>query len=108
MLRLILLLGVIAVAALWIEPRWLEENRTLALRVRENGEIIYLLKRQAIELGQSALDAAVESGGPPPVSTGPPDELLDEGDDAERRMRVRELVREKAQGYEHDSRARAD
>lgn len=78
MLRFLLLILVCVAAAVWIEPDWRGESKSLVLRIRTATEIASFVRERARDLGRRAADAladrfAQEQAEPPPVGAGPPE-----------------------------------
>jgi hypothetical protein len=83
--------ALLALFALWIEPRWVPEHRTLELRVRHGREVLEAARRLGLRAGSSARKeelpavSSAKSGG-----SQDGDELTDE----DRRM-LQRLIEEK-------------
>lgn len=71
MLRWLLILIALLAAAVWVEPSWRAEERTLTLRLRANDEIVTLVRDRSRELGRRVVEAAVERRQTPAVSAPP-------------------------------------
>jgi hypothetical protein len=71
-LRLFVLLVVCATAFVWVEPRWSESERTLALRLRTAGEILDIVRAESRDLGRRAAEEIGERLRTPEVASPPP------------------------------------
>ena len=62
MFRLLILVILVIGAVTAIEARWNRETRALSLRVRDEKEIVAMLRDRALSLGERAVKAASEVG----------------------------------------------
>jgi hypothetical protein len=96
--RLLFLLLLVAIAFVAIDARWSRETMTLTLRVRSAHELMATAQGTARELGERAVERAVESetpavAAPPPGRPGEASpETLHDSD----RARLNRLVEEKS------------
>jgi plasmid stabilization system protein ParE len=76
-LRLLVVAVVCAAAAIWIDPAWSGDSRTLRLRVRTGDEIVRLVRAQGVSVAERVADRLrreiSEEFDTPPVGAGPVD-----------------------------------
>ena len=102
MFRLLFLLLLVGVAFVMIEAHWSRDSMTLTLRVRSARELIATAQGTARQLGERAVERAVNATETPPVASAPPaarpgepaPEVLGDSD----RARLNKLVEEKSRG----------
>ena len=96
MFRLLVLLVLGILVALWVEPGWNANERKLTLRLRDAGELQELARGRARDLADRAAEGVVSRwrGDPPSVSSAPPEASAEHLTGDERR-RLDRLVREK-------------
>ena len=86
----------LALAAVWIEPTWQAQERTLVLRLRERGEILEALRDRARAAGERVVSVASDEERTPPVSArGTSSTRSSERLTREDRARLDRLVEEK-------------
>ena len=94
-LRLLALTIALAVAAVWIEPTWEPQERTLVLRLRARGEILEALRQRARAAGERVVKVAADDEPTPPVSAQGQSVRPSERLTREDRARLDRLVEEK-------------
>jgi hypothetical protein len=99
LLRWLVIVVALLAAAVWVEPSWKPEERSLTLRVRSNREIMSLVRDRSRELGRRVIEAAVERRDTPAVSAAPATEAQPDEITADERRELDRLIERKLREY---------